>query len=186
MHGAGSICRSLAGSAPVAKRMGKRRPQQSNSSNAADVKTAFHRCRSGENFQAVEADRSKASAVPTAANVATKAITTSGPDFSVMPPSTTSSMPVTYFELVGGEKQRRVGDVPGVAHVAHRHLRVARAPHRLDIARRHSSPPAPRNARPSASSSGPGRMAVHPDMVRARTRPRWCASSGSSRPCVAP
>src|SRR5882724_1253937 len=37
------------------------------------------------------------------------------------------------FRFVGGEKQRRVGDVPGVAHMAHRHLRVARAPHRLDV-----------------------------------------------------
>src|SRR5664279_3794868 len=38
------------------------------------------------------------------------------------------------FRLVGSEKQRGVGDVPGFPHVSHRHLRIARAPHRLDIA----------------------------------------------------
>src|ERR1700738_1177457 len=38
------------------------------------------------------------------------------------------------FRFVGREKKRRVGDVPGFPHVPHRHLRVARAPHRLDVA----------------------------------------------------
>src|SRR5947209_7992801 len=39
------------------------------------------------------------------------------------------------FRLVRGQKQRRIRDIPGFAHVAHRHLRVAGAPHRLNVAR---------------------------------------------------
>ena len=45
---------------------------------------------------------------------------------AVRPPSTTISVAGDVARLVGGEEQRRVRDVPGVAHAAHRHLRVAR------------------------------------------------------------
>src|SRR5579871_3569116 len=37
------------------------------------------------------------------------------------------------FRLVGGEEQRGIRDIPGSAHVTHRHLGVACAPHRLHV-----------------------------------------------------
>ena len=102
------------------------------------------------------------------------------PAFSVIPPSTTSSIPVTYLRLVGGQEQRRVGDVPGIAHVPHRHLRVTRAPHRLDVALGIACRK-PRRMLDHRRFHQARQNGVHPDMVGANSR-RWCASSGSSRP----
>ena len=130
MQAVGSTCTSLAGSAPVAK--------------APCDEATVH---SSEAAIDGIADRSQRRRIASIAFSVTRLHRDAAIDHQLEPGD--------VFQFIGGQKQRRVGDVPGVAHVAHRHLRVARAPHRLDVARGIARRQARRNARPSASSSGP-------------------------------